>query len=258
MFIKTLMNQASQVHDSYSEAGTLYRDFRPAYPEKLFRYLAGSCRRKEKAWDVATGNGQAAQGLAKYFKLVHATDPSPSQLKQAIPRENIEYRTAAENHPELRKRSIDLICVAQGVHYLNLEKFYQEVNRVLKKYGVLACWNYGLPSVEKGVDECINEFCNNILHSSWDAKRRKLEMNFRSLEFPLKESVTPRFEISTEWSLEHYLGFLKSMSAVRKYRQQAKQDPLLTLEEKLKSLWGNKEVKRNVVFPLFTKMGILT
>ena len=258
MFIKTFMNQASQVHDSYSEAGTLYRDFRPAYPEKLFRYLAGSCRRKEKAWDVATGNGQAAQGLAKYFKLVHATDPSPSQLKHAISKENIEYRTAAENHPELKKRSIDLICVAQGVHYLNLEKFYQEVNRVLKKYGVLACWNYGLPSVEKGVDECINEFCNNILHSSWDAKRRKLEMNFRSLEFPLKESVTPRFEIRTEWSLEHYLGFLKSMSAVRKYRQQAKQDPLLALEEKLKSLWGNKEEKRNVVFPLFTKMGILT
>ena len=83
-------------------------------------------------------------------------------------------------------------------------------------------------------------------------------MNFRSLEFPFRESVTPRFEIRTEWSLEHYLGFLKSMSAVRKYRQQAKQDPLLTLEEKLKYLWGNKEEKRNVVFPLSTKMGILT
>jgi len=83
-------------------------------------------------------------------------------------------------------------------------------------------------------------------------------MNFKSLEFPLRESVTPRFEISTEWSLDHYLGFLKSMLAVRKYRQQAKQDPLLTLEEKLKSLWGKKEEKRNVVFPLFTKMGILT
>ncbi|MEC8844180.1 MAG: SAM-dependent methyltransferase, partial [SAR324 cluster bacterium] len=76
--------------------------------------------------------------------------------------------------------------------------------------------------------------------------------------FPLREIVTPRFEIRTEWSLEHYLGFLKSMSAVRKYRQQAKQDPLLTLEEKLKSLWGNTDEKRNVVFPLFTKMGILT
>ena len=83
------MNQASQVHDSYSEAGSLYRDFRPAYPEKLFRYLAGSCRRKEKAWDVATGNGQAAQGLAKYFKLVHATDPSPSQLKTQFPEKTL-------------------------------------------------------------------------------------------------------------------------------------------------------------------------
>ena len=96
MFIKAFMNQASQVHDSYSEAGTLYRDFRPAYPEKLFRYLAGSCRRKEKAWDVATGNGQAAQGLAKYFKLVHATDPSPSQLKQAISRERPRFLSKAK------------------------------------------------------------------------------------------------------------------------------------------------------------------
>ncbi len=246
------------MHDRYSGAGAEYLHYRPVYPEKLFRYLAGSCRRREKAWDVATGNGQAAFGLAKHFSQIYATDPSPSQLQNAMARDNIHYQTAAENHPELKKRSLDLICVAQAAHYLDLEVFYKEVNRVLKKYGVLACWNYGLPHIDPEIDECVTDFCTNFLNSSWDSKRRKLELNFRTLEFPLRESVTPRFEINTEWSLEHFMGFLGSMSATRKWRQQKQEAPLLHIEENLIALWGGFEKTRIVVFPLVIKMGVLT
>ena len=85
-----------------------------------------------------------------------------------------------------------------------------------------------------------------------------LELNFRTLEFPLRESVTPRFEIKTEWSLEHFMGFLGSMSATRKWRQQKQEDPLLNIEEKLIALWGGFEKTRSVVFQLVMKMGVLT
>ena len=246
------------MHDNYSGAGSEYLHYRPVYPEKLFRYLAGTCRRREKAWDVATGNGQAAFGLAKHFSQVYATDFSPSQLQNAMARDNIQYQTAAENHPELKKRSLDLICVAQAVHYLDLEVFYKEVNRVLKKYGVLACWNYGLPHIDPKIDACFTDFFNNFLNSSWDSKRRILELNFRTLEFPLREGLTPRFEIKTEWSLEHFTGFLGTMSAIRKWRQQKQEDPLLNIEEKLIELWGGVGKTRSVVFPLVMKMGVLT
>ena len=38
------------------------------YPEKLFEYLATLCPEHKSAWDCATGNGQSAIGLNKYFQ----------------------------------------------------------------------------------------------------------------------------------------------------------------------------------------------
>ena len=54
------------------------------------------------------------------------------------------------------------------------------------------------------------------------------------------------------------MGFLGSMSATRKWRQQKLEDPLLNIEEKLIALWGGVEKTRSVVFPLVMKMGVLT
>src|SRR4029077_8666035 len=71
-----------------------YAKFRPHYPDELFEHLASISARHELAWDCATGNGQAAVGLARHFEKVIATDASAQQIESAEPDKRISYRVA--------------------------------------------------------------------------------------------------------------------------------------------------------------------
>lgn len=48
---------------------------------------------------------------------------------------------------DLDNETVDLITVGQALHWLDVSKFYKEVERVLKKKGILAVYGYGLPVV---------------------------------------------------------------------------------------------------------------
>ena len=242
--------------DPFSGSSKAYSTYRPFYPDKLFRYLAGTCRRRETAWDVATGNGQAAIGFARYFRQVHATDASTKQIQSAVPFPNVEYALAWEQYPKLKKRSLDLVCVAQAIHDLDVEVLYSEVLRVLRKDGIFVCWSYLLPRVNPQVDQLVRDFQSGVLGSYCYMKRRQLEQDFRSLSFPLKESVTPRFEIKVEWDFEHFLGYLKTWSSYRKCLVQLERDPLEERVASLLAAWNGQASAHSVVFPLVMKMGI--
>ena len=93
------------------------------------------------AWDCATGNGQAAISLAQYFNKVIATDGSKQQLENAMQHPKVQYKIALAEESGIESNSIDLVTVAAAVHWLNFEKFYAEVNRVLKPTGIIAIWS---------------------------------------------------------------------------------------------------------------------
>ena len=76
-------------HDHFSRVSEGYAKHRPRYPAALFDWLAATVETRELAWDCATGNGQAAVGLADSFTRVVATDASADQLRQATMRPNI-------------------------------------------------------------------------------------------------------------------------------------------------------------------------
>ena|SRR5215212_7586538 len=60
-----------------------YAHLRPTYPESLFAFLSKTVASRAVAWDCATGNGQAATHLARYFSRVIATDESAEMISQA-------------------------------------------------------------------------------------------------------------------------------------------------------------------------------
>jgi ubiquinone/menaquinone biosynthesis C-methylase UbiE len=70
---------------------------------------------------------------------VIGTDVSADQISHAIPKENVEYRCSpGEDLSFLQSNSVDLITIATALHWLDTEKFFQEVQRVLKAHtGVL-------------------------------------------------------------------------------------------------------------------------
>ena len=60
----------SEFKNHFSTHTQEYAHYRPHYPEVLFSYLSSLCAAHHLAWDCATGNGQAAVSLAKYFDNV--------------------------------------------------------------------------------------------------------------------------------------------------------------------------------------------
>jgi ubiquinone/menaquinone biosynthesis C-methylase UbiE len=126
--------------DHFSGHAANYAKFRPNYPRELFEYLASIAPGRGRAWDCATGNGQAAVGLSAFFECVIATDASEKQILGASRSERIEFRVAAAEKSGLESKSIDLVTVAQALHWFDLNAFYAEVIRVLKPRGILAAW----------------------------------------------------------------------------------------------------------------------
>lgn len=96
------------------------------------------------AWDCATGNGQAAIALCKYFKNVIASDASKSQIDNRFHRDNITYQVFSVEKASIPDNSVDMITVAQAIHWFDFERFYKEVTRVSKRNGILAIWSYGM------------------------------------------------------------------------------------------------------------------
>src|SRR5690606_4114436 len=73
-------NMPTTFEDHFSQIAASYAQYRPQYPPTLYAYLAQNAPGRALAWDCATGNGQAALGLAAYFDQVIATDASAEQI----------------------------------------------------------------------------------------------------------------------------------------------------------------------------------
>ena len=176
--------------DHFSKQAADYAKFRPRYPRELFEYLGNIAPSRQLAWDCGTGNGQASVGLATAFDRVIATDASEKQIANAQPHERVEYRAAPAESSGIASETVDLIMVAQVLHWFDLDRFYDEVRRVLKKNSVLAASAYNLLHIEPAIDEVINRYYYEVVGPYW-LPERKLVENFAELPFPFHELDLP-------------------------------------------------------------------
>lgn len=240
--------------DHFSRHAEDYAKFRPRYPKELFGYLATVAPGKELAWDCATGNGQAAIELAELFEQVIATDASEKQVANTEAHARVEYRVAPAEESGIPSRSVDLITVAQALHWFDLSLFYAEARRVLKPGGIVAAWAYKLASVTPSIDAVVGHYYSDVVGPYWPAERRLVE-KFEELAFPFPEIATPSFEMVAEWKLGHLVGYLRTWSATQRFMAANQCDPLKSLEEDLRAAWGDAEQPRRVVWPLTVRVG---
>ncbi|MBZ0144608.1 MAG: class I SAM-dependent methyltransferase [Rhodocyclaceae bacterium] len=241
--------------DHFSAQAADYARFRPNYPAELFAWLAGIAPARGAAWDCGTGNGQAAVGLATHFDSVIATDPSADQLANAQPHPKVSFRRTAAESSGLDAASIDLLTVAQAIHWFDLALFYAEARRVLKPGGIIAVWTYTLLDVEAGVDALIADFYRNVVGPYWPPERRMVDDRYRSLSFPFEPVAAPAFSITTEWSRDDLLGYLGTWSATRAFMKDKGVDPLPALERRLATLWPDRDRKKMLRWPLHMRAG---
>jgi len=232
--------------DHFSSHAAIYRDARPDYPPALYEFLASVSPSTERAWDAGCGNGQASVALAEHFDEVIATDPSAEQIANATGRPDIRYRVEPAEQSSLDRASVDLVCVAQALHWFDLARFHEEVHRVLKPRGVVAFWTYADCRVDAAVDAQKNRVYVDLTGPYWPPERALVESGYASLPFPFERIATPRFELCMQWDVEHYLGYLRSWSATQRYIRALEQDPVSLVEADLRAAWGEPDRVREV------------
>jgi len=241
--------------DHFSANASAYAAYRPDYPPGLFAFLAGQVSRHELAWDCATGNGQAARGLAAHFREVVGSDASSQQIEIALPYAGVRYRVAPAECSGLESASVDLVTVAQAAHWFDLQLFYGEVKRVLRPDGVLALWCYERLRVDPAIDPLIESFYKDTLGPYWPPERHWVESGYRDLPFPFEEVPVPVFEMRAEWSLDQLMGYFATWSAVKAYRAALHQNPLPALRASLEAYWISNEGRKTLKWPLSLRLG---
>jgi SAM-dependent methyltransferase len=246
----------SHFKDHFSGASSDYQRNRPSYPAALFEFLAAQAPGRSCAWDCATGTGQAAQMLARYFDRVIATDGSATQIANAVRAPRIDYRVATAEASAIETASVDLLTVAQALHWFDIPAFFREARRVLKPHGIIAIWSYNLLTVEPAIDAVINHLYGPLLDNYWPPERRLVETDYRDIEFPFRQIATPAFAMESRWTLEQLLGYLRTWSAVRRYQSEHGSDPVVATGEALLPLWGERGSVKTIRWPMPVRVGI--
>ena len=222
----------------FSTVAREYANFRPGYPPELFAWLARVAPRHDAVWDCGCGSGQASIALAGHFSVVHATDVAPEQIAAAKPHPGVRYSVAPAEHCGLPDASVDLVTVAQALHWFDVPAFYAEARRVARRGAVLAVWNYPRPRfVDAGLDRLFLEFYGGVVGPYWPPERRHIEANYTTLPFPFEELAHPDFALTLRWNLEQVLGYVSSWSATARDRTARGDDPVPQLRASLAPAW---------------------
>jgi SAM-dependent methyltransferase len=246
----------SQPKDLFSEQAKSYSLYRPSYPPELINAVLEQTPGRERAWDVATGNGQAALLLAPHFQWVEATDSSVKQLEQAQPAPNIHFQCAPAEKPLFAAKFFDLVVIAQAYHWLDPRSFREELNRVLRPGGCLAIWGYQLPQLSHPpLQNCLMTFYREVVGPYWDPERFHVDEAYEGMTLPLEGMVKMDFRHDLSWSLADLKGYLATWSSVQHYRKALGKDPVDGFARELDTAWPASAERLALYFPIFLYLG---
>jgi SAM-dependent methyltransferase len=242
--------------DLFSGHAPLYAAARPSYPDALFDWLAAQAPARDRAWDCGCGSGQAAVALARHFGQVLASDPSAEQIAHARAHERVVYSVQAAEATDLPPTSVDLLCVAQALHWFDLPRFWVEARRVMRPGALFAAWGYSWMQVSPAFDAAMRGGLLQAIESLWVPQNRLLWAGYQDLDLPLQPVQAPPFEIRVDWSLPQLLDYVQTWSAVRRLIARDGQVAFERLAAGLARHWGDApEATRTVTMPLALRAG---
>ena len=239
----------------FDQGGQAYARFRPEYPPELAAFLASIAPTIQLAVDVGCGNGQLTHQLAEHFNCVIGMDPSADQLAHAAARGNLSYLCAPAESLPLPDRCASLITAAQAAHWFDLPAFYAEVRRVATPGAAVALVSYGGLRLNGELGERFERFYAEEIGPFWPAERKLVDSGYATLDFPFEPIALPAMQIRLDWSLQQFLGYLSTWSAVRRAREEGKEEVLQRFAEDLAPLWGGAERTREIRWPINGRIG---
>lgn len=204
----------------FGVAAVGYRASRPNYPDALFTWIADRCAATERVWDCATGNGQAAAGLAPRFGFVAATDASREQIALAAPYDNVRYCAAASECAPFAARSFDCVVVAQALHWFDYDRFWPEVRRVSRPGAFFCAFGYAWFDCDADIDRRLVAPLRALLEPYWSAQNAICWNGLRDedVDLPFRRVAAPTFAIEVEWTIAELAAYVRSWSAFIRMR----------------------------------------
>lgn len=154
----------------------------------------------------------------------------------------------------LASGTVDLVTVAQALHWFELERFFDEVRRVLKVRGVLAVWCYGTCRISPECDSLVHGLYAD-LDDYWPPEREMVESGYGDIDLPGAAVECPAFSMTASWSAADMLAYLSTWSATQRYARAHGSDPVAALAQELAAAWGDG--LRTVRWPLHLKVARL-
>src|SRR5688500_2481140 len=195
--------------------------------------------------------------LAKRFDRVIATDASAEQIAHAERGARVGYRVALADASGIEAGSVDLVTVAQALHWLPPDAFFAEVRRVMAPGGALAIWCYARLSIAPDIDQVIERYYAGTLAPYWSPERALVDQGYRTIAMPIAEVEPPVMSMVSDMTLDELAGYMRTWSATRKLAAEIGLDPVADVREALIPLWGPTTGRRTVRWPLHVRAGRL-
>ena len=250
-------------HDHFSAISKDYAKFRPRYPRALFEWMAATVDRRELAWDCATGNGQAAVGLADDgSRTWWRPTPAPSSSVTRRRSRNIEYRQARADRSGLADGTVSTWSpCAQAVHWLPRRRASST------RRGACCVPDRRLPSCGAITSRWCSasrrstrhpHFHDEVVGPYWPPERQLVVDRFAQYRLSIStRSRRRRFEIRCAMDARRRSAtYLGTQSATERYRVPVG-DPTRCPVSVVtgRGLWGGRDTVRDVHFPIFIRAG---
>jgi SAM-dependent methyltransferase len=209
---------------TFAQQSGQYALARPRYPQALYDWILSQCPGRAAAWDCATGNGQAAVGLAPYFGVVQATDLSAEQVEAGLPAPNVVYSAQPAEATAFADRSFDLVTVAQALHWFDYARFWPELRRVARPGALFCAWGYAWFDCAPEVAAEFAQPLRALLEPFWAPNNRILWDGYRDADiaFPFARLPVPPFAIEAHWTIDAMIAYVQTWSAYKLARQDAR------------------------------------
>lgn len=171
--------------------------------------------RRERAMDLGAGTGIATGNLAPYFAFVIAVEPDERMAAKiaALP-SPAEVRIVSAEECNQGTESIDLVTIANALHWMDAGRVLANVARWLRPDGVLAVFDRPIPKAGPAVDAITREQFRGPWKEHRDPRLNRAETYRDQVRAAIglrivEESKIPHFVSMTAGE---YAGFWSSTS----------------------------------------------
>ncbi len=177
------------------------------------------------------------------------------QIAHSFPHETISYSVQPAECTTFEDDAFDLVNVAQALHWLELDPFWTEVQRVLRPHGTFVAYCYAWSYIDRQIDAVIEHCIRQVVSPYWAPNNRICWDGYKSLDFPFERLETPAFCIENRWDIDQLFDYIHTWSAVRRCMEETGSEFFDAAKSEATAFWGKPTDKKLVRTPLTVVAG---